>query len=146
MQVFRLRTSRRLALILALLHASALILAVLLAAKAGVPVWAPALALALLAASLFQCWRWARCERALELRVPELGDPVLICDGREEWLQILPGCLDFAGIWIVLRWKGRASGQSRSLCLMADSLEREAWRRLRIWLRWRLLSPDRPSA
>ena len=143
-EVLTIRTSRRLIAILALLHAAALAVSVALMIQ-EVPLWAPFAGFALVAGSLIQSWRLVRIEGLWRLRLPEFGDPVLERGGCELRLETLPGCVDFAGIWIVLRGWALASGESRSICLMADSTDSASWRRLRIWLRWRAFSPDRSS-
>lgn len=143
-EVLTIRASRRLVAILILLHALALAMSVALLIQ-GVALWAPFAGFALVAGSLIQSWRWSRIEGMWRLKLSEVGDPVLVRGGREQRLVMLAGCVDFAGIWIVLRWRALASGESRSICLMADSTDPDSWRKLRIWLHWRAFSPDRSS-
>lgn len=143
-EVLTIRTSRRLVAILILLHAAALAMLGALVIQ-RVPLWAPLTGLALIAVSLFQSWRLVRIEGLWRLKLPEVGDPLLESGESQQRLVMLAGCVDFAGIWIVLRWRALASGESRSICLMADSTDPVSWRRLRIWLRWRAFSPDRSS-
>ncbi|WP_417068039.1 protein YgfX [Niveibacterium terrae] len=141
-EVLAVRASRRLIALLILLHGAALaMIAVLLVLR--VPLWGPLAGLALVAASLIQSWRLVRIKGEWRLKLPEFGDPVLVRGEDQQLLEMLPGCVDFAGIWIVLRWRALASGESQSICLMADSTDSTSWRRLRIWLRWRAFSPDR---
>ena len=143
-EVLTIRTSRRLVAILVLLYAAALAVVVALMIQ-RVPLGAPLAGFALIAGSLFQSWRLVRIEGLWRLKLPEVGDPVLERGEPSLRLVMLAGCVDFAGIWIVLRWRALASGESRSICLMADSTDPVSWRRLRIWLRWRAFSPDRSS-
>lgn len=140
--VLAIRASRRLIALLILLHGAALAMSVALAIQ-RVPLWGPLAGLGLVAASLIQSWRLVWLEGEWRLKLPEFGDPVLMRGDRELRLEMLSGCVDFAGIWIVLRWRVLANGESRSICLMADSTDPTSWRRLRIWLRWRAFSPDR---
>lgn len=140
-----IRSSLRLALILCVLHVLVLVVCVVLWQQPAVPRWAPLACLALTACSLVQSWRLWRIDEPWMLSLPELGDPVLVHGEHREWVAMQPGCIDFSGIWIVLRWRFLASGRSRAVCLMADSTDSEAWRQLRIWLRWRAFSLDRPS-
>ena len=140
-----IRSSLRLALILCALHVLALAVGVVLWLRPAVPQWAPIACLALTVCSLAQSWRLWHIDEPWMLTLPELGDPVLARGELREWVAMQPGCVDFSGIWIVLRWQSLASGRSRAVCLMADSTDSEAWRQLRIWLRWRAFSPDRSS-
>jgi hypothetical protein len=143
-EILTIRASRRLAALLILLHALALAMSAALLIQ-RVPLWAPFAGFALVAGSLIPSWRHVRIEGLWRLRLPEAGDPVLERGEHQQRLVMLAGCVDFAGIWIVLRWRALASGESRSICLMADSTDPVSWRRLRIWLRWRAFSPDRSS-
>lgn len=52
-------------------------------------------------------------------------------------VQVLKNSSDL-GWLVVLRWKELESGAMGLVCLVRDGLPKADWRRLRVWLRWKI--------
>ena len=82
-------------------------------------------------------WHWHRSRRYRGASLC-LGSDALVCfeqQGREEFVTLVPDCADL-GWLIVLHWRPEGGGQPMSWAWTRDALPREAWRQLRVFLRW----------
>ncbi|OIQ81376.1 hypothetical protein GALL_368600 [mine drainage metagenome] len=131
-----LRTSQRLALLLGIVCVSVMLLIALL----PLPPWAAILgALALLCSTGYECSRhaWLRTPQAITaLEVDARGE--LRCFSRaHDWCaaEVLGSSFVTPKLTVLnLRLKGRRLVQH--VVLLPDAVEREQFRRLRVWLRW----------
>jgi toxin CptA len=70
------------------------------------------------------------------LVLEEEGAEIILRDGKRQPCRILPGSL--ASPWLtVLNILPEESRFSRSVVILPDSLDAEAFRQLRVWLKWR---------
>lgn len=129
------QASRRLGLLLAVLHSLALAGLWL----AALPAWARILGTA---AVVLSCWRGRRAQAAITLRCEADGRLEIGQDQDWQSVEILPGSV----VWpwcCTLRLRG--TGFRRSLTVLSDSLDAETFRRLRVWLRWKAQLSSRPE-
>ena len=126
-----LRPSRRLALAQAAAH----IVAAGAVLASALPAWLAALLAALVGASLAR-QRGRKPVAGLVLR-GEGRIETVGADGATDEAAIHPHTLVLAGIVVLLY---RQRGRLRALTLLSDSLDAEAFRQLRLWLRWRAAS------
>jgi hypothetical protein len=109
----------------------------------------PALALAVDACVLVSVLLVSRqllSQRDLVLRLHDAGHAELVEAGEVASVVLGPQSGVFAGFLVTLHWTGLADSRRRSACVSRFCLSASAWRLIARWLRWRLLSPDRPSA
>lgn len=138
MPVYTIQTSQRLRFAIAALHllASAAIF------LADVPWTVRTLLCGAVAVSLFQTWPRRREEK---LRTDEKACPQLWRDG--EWQDVT--LLDDS---VVLPWMTLLSlrrhdeGQRLRLVILADSLNADEFRRLRVWVKWKGLEGESDKA
>jgi toxin CptA len=127
-----IRPSRRLSLIQIVAH----LVAIGAVLAATLPSWLAAVFLVLVGASL-----------ARQRRKPSVASLILRGDGQLETVgadgtaseaAVHPHTLVMSYLVVLLY---RQQGHLRALTLLADSLEAEDFRRLRLWLRWRATAP-----
>lgn len=137
--------SRRLALILLAVHGLALY-----ALAAVLPLWAGVACAALMLASLaYYLARdaWLRLGAScIGLVTDAEGVVMLLRDGTQLPCRVLADSLVTPAL-VVLNVRPRAGRGARSVVILPDSLDAEAFRRLRVWLRWgeRAAADDAPE-
>jgi hypothetical protein len=97
-------------------------------------------------ASAFFVARQLRTQRDLVLRLHDAGHAELIEAGEAASAVLAAHSSAFAGLLITLHWTGLGDGRRGSACVSRFCLSAADWRLVARWLRWRLLSPDQPSA
>ena len=130
----QLRPSRALVIAVVVGH-----LLALAAAVAGLPPVAVAFAATGLALSLVHYWRWATHRAPSSVAALELGSDgrLAVAGPAAAWH---PAVLRHAAVpagWLAILVARDGAGRSRSAVILPDALEPEAFRRLRVMLRWR---------
>lgn len=121
--------------VLKLLLVVAHVLPVLAALGTGVPVAVRVLVIVgALASAAFQLRRWARLQ-GLRLHLLPQGEMQIEVRGVQQDVQLQPGSVDM-GWLVVLAWRANSERVERC-ALTRDGVGDEAWRALKIWLRWR---------
>lgn len=111
------------------------VLPLLAALGAGVPVSVRVLVIAgVLGSAAFQLHKWARLQ-GLRLHLLPEGEMQIEVRGPRQDVQLQPGSVDM-GWLVVLAWRADG-GRLQHCALTRDGLGDEAWRALKIWLRWR---------
>ncbi|HEX5125941.1 MAG TPA: protein YgfX [Rhodocyclaceae bacterium] len=129
--VLPLRFSPSLIAALTVVH----VLPCIVALGAGVPsVVRIAVMLLVLISIAFQCWK-ARHLASMQIELRQDGSVFLVFGEERRELAMLPSSADL-NVLIVLHWHEQISGRLGRCTLTRDSLGADAWRRLRIWLRW----------
>lgn len=106
-------------------------------APAEVPLWAGICVWAGCLISAVRCLQMERFARATSLLPDESGVALLKSEGRQAG-QLLISSVEM-GCLVVLHWQPER-GESRRFVLLCDGFGREAWRELKVWLRWRVLA------
>ena len=131
---FECKPSRYLAVMLGAAHAACLAVLPLLA----LPLWAGSLLAVLLSFSLFyHLWRdaWLRAPDSCSALVLKENDAVLVLrDGRLQHGRVVHGMV--TPLLTVLSFLPRGSRVARGLVVLPDGMSPEAYRQLRVWLRW----------
>ena len=103
--------------------------------------WPLAARMLVVSLAAFSLWRSSRRSPVVALHLGERGDLALsFADGSRQCCAVHPGTAVFAQL-VVLRAsadEAEAAGERYSLALAADSMRREQFRLLRLWLRWRV--------
>ncbi|GAA5168287.1 hypothetical protein [Viridibacterium curvum] len=84
---------------------------------------------------------WLSCRVGWRLRgaclKPDEDGAVLEVAGRPRRGRVLADSL-VLGYCVVLVWVPEAGGRAERFCLLRDGFDVEAWRQLKIWVRWTL--------
>ena len=136
-QRFEFRPSRQLAVVLVGVH----VLACLALLPLALPLWAKlALPAVLIISAAYHLWRyaWLRAGQAVTSLVVE-GDEVRLLrrDGTERVARVMQDSL-VTPLLSVLILLPEGARRACSVVILADSLDAESYRRLRVWLRWGL--------
>lgn len=124
-----LRRSRRLALLIVLLH-------LLAAGCVGVLPWPVAARCLLVGIIGVSAWQALRPSGIIGLRLDERGELALVRPtGEPLFVSVLADSSVFTQL-VVLRVRDEEDGRRRSLVLLPDSMPAEEFRLLRLWLRW----------
>lgn len=124
-----IRPSRRLHIASTAVHLLACV-AVLLAELA---VWFQGVALVAVVASLVNSLRPAS---VLGLRCQADGGLAIRLDG--DWLTVAIAPVTVVLSWlVVLRYRRTAAAREETVVILPDGLDRDDFRRLRVWLKWR---------
>lgn len=133
-QRFELQPSRYLAVMLGVAHAACLAMLPLLA----LPLWAGLLLAVLLLSSLcYHVWRdaWLHApDSCLALVMKESDVVLLLRDGRRQHGRVVHGMV--TPLLTVLSILPQDARMPRSLVVLPDGMSAEAYRQLRVWLRW----------
>jgi toxin CptA len=134
-QHFQFKPSRYLAVLLGIAHGSVLGILPWL----SLPFWARLLLAAVLLGSLgYYLWREAGLRAAdscIGLVYATEAVTLQLCNGEQVGGKIAPDSL-VTPLLTVLRIVPEAGGGTRSVVLLADSMDREAFRQLRVRLQW----------
>jgi toxin CptA len=110
--------------------------------------WAIALLAGLLALNLWHCLRYYAWRSAPASCIGLLADSadifLLQRDGMRIPCEILPDSL-VTHYLAVLNLSVRGSRMARSIVLLPDAMDKEAFRRLRVWLKWELSARSVPG-
>lgn len=132
MQSFPIRASRFLKLLLLLIH----LLAMLACTVSPLPVWARLALAALLMGSLLYYQSNGAIARWKAIRLDESGGIELEDQGGRWESAQLVGNGWVTAVMVVLQVDVSSSGRKQSLLILSDSLSREDFRLLRVYLRW----------
>ena len=136
----QLRPSRTLAVALAVGHLLALV-----AAATGLPSAAASLVVLGLALSLYHHLRLAMHRSALAVAALTLSADgrFAVADPAGGWLPAELRHSAVPAAWLTVLAARDRTGRSRTAVILPDAVDPEAFRRLRVWLRWRMTSPAR---
>jgi toxin CptA len=136
----QLRPSRTLAGALAIGH-----LVAVGAAATGLPSAAAALVVLGLGLSLFHQLRLAMHRSVLAVAGLDLASDgrLAMADPAGVWVTAELRHSAAPAAWLALLTARDAAGRSRTAVILPDAVDSESFRRLRVWLRWRMTSPAR---
>lgn len=135
-QQFKLYPSIHLTVMLCLVHGAALAVLPLLALS-GWCIWL--LALMVVSSLAYHLWRdaWLRAPGSCsELRVEEGGDAVLVLRNGEQLRGAIARGSLVTPYLTVLRIVMPHRRVMRGVAILSDSMDRNAFRQLRVWLKW----------
>ena len=115
------------------------------AAATGLPSAAAALVVLGLGLSLLHQLRLATHRSALAVAALDLASDgrVAVADPAGAWLSAELRHSAVPAVWLALLAARDTAGRSRTAVILPDAVDPEAFRRLRVWLRWRMTSPAR---
>jgi toxin CptA len=128
-----LRPSRTLAAAIALAHLAALATAVAALPGAAAAVVAAGVALSAIGHLREALHRAPQAVTGLELSA---DGRVAVADPSGDWLTARVRSVAVPVPWLAVVTLRDALGQRRAAVVLPDALDREAFRRLRVWLRW----------
>jgi hypothetical protein len=116
----------------------------LAAAATGLPAGAAAVAAVGLALSAFHHVRLAMHRSPLAIAGIEFSPAghLALADPSGTWLSAEMRRAAVPAGWLAVLTARDANGRSRSAVILPDAIEPEAFRRLRVWLKWRDAAPQ----